>query len=578
MADGEILKKLEDSTKDAVAVQLQTLHTILQRNGRSSYLQRYGASLDTGSFREAVPLSCYDDYADYIDRMADGGGGDDDGDRPVLSVDPLVCFFNSSGTSSMKPKLIPYFDSPPSKAASHIAHQGSVAILRRLFPPRQSINKVLWFIYAGNVTYTKGGFKAMAASSFPLQSNNKNPSPFLSTSASPREVILGSNVEQQMYCHILCGLRNLDFIDGIRAPYAVGLIRAFALLEFKWEQICEDLKCGFPSMEITDIAMRDSVTEVLAGPQLDLSKRIRTICEGKNWGGIVGKLWPNVRYIKCVCTGSMEQYYQKLKYYAGEIPVLGGDYFASECCVGINLDILQPPQLTRFVLLPTAAYFEFLPFTLDEEEIGDDAQETVDFSGVEVGKMYEIVVTTYRGFFRYRLGDVVRVVGFHNTSPEVEFVMRAPKTPAEILTERDLMTAMGNFQLVLRTVKMPDVTEFASFFDLDSIPKQLKIFLEVAGVLQDEKLQELGSVLRRNFSSLEDGLGGVYKLRKGRGEVGPLLVSIVKPGSFNRLLQMATENGAPASQYKPPKIIRNLEIVHFMEGSALLTVSFDSSD
>ena len=94
MADGEILNNLEDSTKDAVAVQLQTLHTILQRNGRSSYLQRYGASLDTGSFREAVPLSCYDDYADYIDRMADGGGGDDDGDRPLLSVDPLVCFFN----------------------------------------------------------------------------------------------------------------------------------------------------------------------------------------------------------------------------------------------------------------------------------------------------------------------------------------------------------------------------------------------------------------------------------------------------------------------------------------------------
>ena len=98
MADGEILKKLEDSTKDAMAVQLQTLQTILQRNGRSSYLKRYGvgAFLDTASFREAVPLSCYDDYADCIGRMADGGGGgdDDDGDRPMLSVDPLVCFFN----------------------------------------------------------------------------------------------------------------------------------------------------------------------------------------------------------------------------------------------------------------------------------------------------------------------------------------------------------------------------------------------------------------------------------------------------------------------------------------------------
>ena len=417
----------------------------------------------------------------------------------------------------------------------------------------------------------------MAASAYPLQSSNKNPSPFLSPFVSPPEVILGSNVEQQMYCHILCGLRNLDFIDGIRAPYAVALIGAFVLLESKWEQLCEDLERGFPSLDISDTAMRDSVTEVLAGPQLDLSKKIRTICEGNNWCGIVSKLWPNVRYIKCVCTGSMKQYYQKLKYYADEIPVLGGDYFASECCVGINLDILQPPQLTRFVLLPNAAYFEFIPFNLDQE-IGVDARETVDFSSVEVGKMYEVVVTTYRGFYRYRLGDIVRVVGFHNSSPEVEFVMRAPKSSAEILTERDLMTAMENLQLVLRNVKMPDVSEFASFFDLDSNPKQLKIFVEVGGVLQDEKLQELCWLLRRNFSSLEDGLGGVYKMRKGRGEVGPFLVSIVKPGSFNRLLEMAIENGAPASQYKPPKIIRNPGIVDFMEGSALVTVSSDSSD
>lgn len=418
----------------------------------------------------------------------------------------------------------------------------------------------------------------MAASAYPLHSNNKNPSQFLSTSVSPPEVILGSNVEQQMYCHILCGLRNLDVVDSIRAPYAAGIIRAFALLEIKWEQMCDDIKCGFPSLEIPDMAMRDVVVEVLAGPQLDLSKRIRAFCEVKDWGGIVRRLWPNIRFMKCVCTGSMEQYYQKLKYYAEEIHVLGGDYFASECCVGINLDILQTPQLTRFVLLPTAAYFEFLPYRFDEET-DLSPHKTDDFSSVEVGKMYEIVVTTYRGLFRYRLGDVVRVVGFHNESPEVEFLMRAPQTPAEILTERDLITAMQDFQLVLRKcMKVVDFVEFASFFDLEWTPKHLKIFVEVVGVMGNEELKELGSVLRCNLSSLEDGLGGVYKSGKERCEVGPLLVSIVKPGSFSGLLQMATENGAPASQYKPPKIIRNRRIVDFMEGSSLMTVSSDSSD
>ena len=194
--------------------------------------------------------------------------------------------------------------------------------------------------------------------------------------------------------------------------------------------------------------MRKAVTNTLGGPQPELANRIRLICEGNNWGGIVYRLWPNIRYIRCVTTGSMKQYYQKLKYYAGEVPILGGDYFASECCVGLNLDIMQPPETTRFVMLPTFAYFEFLPFNINEDN--DASKEAVDYSSVEVGKMYEVVVTTYRGYYRYRLGDIVRVVGFYNSPPLVEYVMRAPKNPAEIVTEKDLISAVENFQLALR--------------------------------------------------------------------------------------------------------------------------------
>ncbi|XP_059625801.1 probable indole-3-acetic acid-amido synthetase GH3.6 [Cornus florida] len=580
--DEEIINELEESTKDATRHQLETLRIILEHNSGvrylEPYLRGYRAPIDAGTFRRVVPLSCYDDYADHIRRMADNDGDDD---RSLLSVDHLVCFFYSSGTSSMRPKAIPYFDSMPSKAISYLAHQGSSAILRRLFPPIPSVNKSLWFIYAGNVTKTKGGYKVMAASAFPIHGNSSKFPHFLSSCVSPKEVILGSDVQHQMYCHLLCGLRYSNVVDNIRAPYAASLVKAFCLLESKWEQLCEDLEHGFLSLEINDVAMRDSVIEVLCGPQHDLSKKIQSICEEKKWGGILSKLWPNVRYVKCVSTGSMDQYYSKLKYYAGEIPVLGGDYFASECCVGINLDIMQPPELTRYVMLPTAAYFEFIPYFDSNSKTSVTAEETLDLSGVEVGKLYEVVVTTYRGFYRYLLGDVVKVVGFYNSSPQIEFVMRAPKAPGEIITERDLMSAVANFQLVLRNRMTVEITEFASFLELELNPKQLKIFLEVemgCMFLEKEKLQESVMVLRSCCSSLEDGLGGMYKVMRERGEVEPLLVYIVKPGSFDRLLQLAVENGAPASQYKPPKIIRNRKFVDFMEVSAVVNVCLDSSD
>lgn len=443
----------------------------------------------------------------------------------------------------------------------------------RFFPPRSSANKVLGFIYAGNVTQTSGGFMAMAATAFPLYSNNPNALRFLSVFVSPKDVILGTDVNQQMYCHLLCALRHFDVIDGITAPYAAGLIKALTLLESQWENLSEDLKNGIPSSEVSDAAMRQSVIEILGGPQPDLSYRIRQICEGKSWEGIVSKLWPNVRYIKSVTTGSMVQYYPKLKFYSGEIPIVGAGYFASECCVAINLDILQPPELTRYVVLPTAAYFEFLPFDTERSCVTDE--QTVDLSGVEVGKMYELVVTTFRGLYRLCLGDIVRVVGFHHMSPQVEFVMRAPKSSGQIITEKDLMSTMASFQLMLREEFAAEIMEFSSFVDLESERKQLKIFVEVkdlSSLLQNDKFTESVDARRKCCSVLEDGLRGIYQIMRARGDVGPLSVSIVRPGSFDQLLEEAIRNGAPASQYKPPKIVINHKIVDYLKTSVVMTL------
>ncbi|KAJ1433025.1 GH3 family [Sesbania bispinosa] len=574
MTDEELIQKLEESTINAQHHQLETLRSILLHNGKVSYLQSFkdkGDPADPATFTRVVPLSSYEDYVDYINQMADGKH---DPNHPLLSVDPLLCFFYSSGTSCMKQKLIPYYDSNLSKAASFIGHRGSVAVLQRLFPPRPDVNKILWFLYADNITTTKCGLKVMAASSYPLQSGKATPQQ-LAAFSSPLEVIIGSHVEHQMYCHLLCGLRKLEVIDGISTPYAIGLIKAFGLLESKWEQLCDDLGHGFPSYEISEVAMREAVSNTLGGPQPELANRIRLVCEGKNWGGIVNRLWPNIRYIRCVTTGSMKQYYQKLKYYAGEVPILGGDYFASECCVGINLDIMQPPETTQFVMLPTAAYFEFLPFNMNEDN--DVGEETVDLSNVEVGKMYEVIVTTHRGFYRYRLGDVVRVVGFHNSSPQVEFVMRAPKTPAEILTEKDLISAVEDFQLALRGAMRIEIVEFASFLDQESSPKQLKVFVEVqeeSDFLED-KLEESVAIFRSCISSLESGLGALYKVQRDKGQLGNLLIFILRPGAFDQLSELAIKNGAPASQYKPPKILRNHEVVKFLEQLAFVSVSLD---
>ncbi|KAL4304742.1 hypothetical protein HN51_038880 [Arachis hypogaea] len=571
----EVIEKLEEYTKNARHHQLETLRSILQHNAKVLYLQRFLSNLhhdlDADTFRSLVPLSSFEDYADYINHMAEHGTQHD---SPLLSVDPLLGFFYSSGTATMKPKLIPYFDSSLCNDATFLAIQWTFLIRKRFFPTRPSINKILWFHHVGNITTAKCGLNVMPVSQYILQCGKVTPQEIPMVYASPSEVFVGSHADQQTYCHLLCGLRNLDLIDGIAAPYSLGLVKAFTLLESKWEQLCHDLERGFPSHEISDIAMREAVTETLGGPQPELSNRIRQICEdnGNDWSGIAHTLWRNVRYIKCVSTGIMKQYYPKVKYYAGEVPVVGGDYFASECSVGLNLDIMQPPETTRYVLFPNTAYFEFLPFNMNDETNNNVADEMFDLSSVEVGKMYEIVVTTYGGFYRYRLGDVVRILGFYNSSPEVEFVMRAPKAASEILTERDLISAIDNFQLSLRGAMMRiQIVEFASFLDQESRPKQLKVFVEVQeeSDFMEDKQEESIRTLRSCITSLEGSLGALYKVEKVKGQLGNLMVFILRPGAFDKLYEVAIRNGTPASQYKPPKILRNHEIVSVLEKYSL---------
>ena len=74
-----------------------------------------------------------------------------------------------------------------------------------------------------------------------------------------------------------------------------------------------------------------------------------------------------------------------------------------------------------------------------------------------------------------------------------------------------------------------------------------------------------------NVVLLSKAMWEVFIRCRDKGEIHPLSLSILKCGSFDSLLQVTIENGAAASQYKPPKIIRNRVIVDVMKGYVIVT-------
>src|SRR6266581_8433715 len=95
------------------------------------------------------------------------------------------------------------------------------------------------------------------------------------------------------------------------------------------------------------------------------------------------------------------------------------------------------------VLDVTSHYFEFIP-----EAEGDSPQPTVLAAHeLQAGANYFIVPTTAFGLYRYHIHDVVRVTGFHNQTPLVEFLSKGAhfaNITGEKLSEYHVAGAMAD--------------------------------------------------------------------------------------------------------------------------------------
>jgi len=90
-----------------------------------------------------------------------------------------------------------------------------------------------------------------------------------------------------------------------------------------------------------------------------------------------------------------------LDYYSGGLPKVSTAYGTSEGATGVNLKPLCDPSDVSYTIFPDNGYFEFIPLDNPTDFTQDSIPQLVDLANVEVGKEYEIVVTTYAGLYRF---------------------------------------------------------------------------------------------------------------------------------------------------------------------------------
>eukprot|EP00246_Nothoceros_aenigmaticus_P017217 TRINITY_DN826_c0_g1_i2.p1 TRINITY_DN826_c0_g1~~TRINITY_DN826_c0_g1_i2.p1 ORF type:complete len:292 (-),score=47.77 TRINITY_DN826_c0_g1_i2:174-1049(-) len=268
----------------------------------------------------------------------------------------------------------------------------------------------------------------------------------------------------------------------------------------------------------------------------------------------------------------MAAYLSMLEELAGGLPIISMHYGASEGYFGVNLEPLCPPTQVKYTIMPFLNFFEFIPMRRDPVtwETHPALDGIVDFGGVAIGQDYELVVTTFTGLYRYRVGDILRVTGFYNKCPQFEFVGRknvvlsidTDKTEEADL-HHALTAALDVLQAQLREHRVhTQLLDYSSLADVDSNPGHYVIFVELSGLggkavggeweAEDWFREECVQFCH----NMERHLSCIYTRNRHEGIIGPLELRLVTEGSFDLLASAAVARGAEIGQYKTPRCLK----------------------
>ncbi len=552
-------QRFQKDTRQAGMINRRVLSQILQQNAETVYGKLNGFAqvppFDSQAYKKQVPLTDFEDYEPYIEEIAAGKAN-------VLTADPVLYFGLSSGTTGKQKRIPTTAYSRKIVNLSHMFQQQG--LLRRALYSARRGGKGLMLMNMSGAGSTQPGINTEADGTAPgipagsgtaggVKSMQKILPYFWTT---PPEVLSIGDQAAANYLHLLFALTETN-LTYMMAPFASGICQLFGVLEQKGPQLAKDLQEG------------------RLDPNLKLEPRLRQILESKlkpNPGrgaeleqelaqglkGIAPRLWPKISHVSAVAGGSFGIYTDKLKYYIGDTPIYSAIYAATEAMIGLAPEVNKP----IYVVSPRAAYFEFIPIA--ESESIDPP--TLDLDELQVGQSYEIVVTTYAGFYRYRLGDVVKAVGTYNASPIVEFLYRKGQLlnlTGEKTSETAVQEAIGQTVKSLNLV----LEDYTVVLGLDTGTANYNFFLEVSENLGLAATGPARSDLAKLKSALESNLRQAnprYAAAVKGNKLSPCTVQLVQAGTFQKIRLELIRRGASPNQAKVPRLLKDPSLLNLL--------------
>ena len=378
--------------------QRSLLSRILRRNAATAFGREYHfESISTPSAFRKIPLSEYEDYRVAIAAIKSGK-------TTVLTQEPVELLQPTSGSTSAT-KLIPYTQAVSKQFKAAI--DPWIASLYLVFPTLL-FGRHYWSISPTTphpidpTSQVRIGFADDSEYLGVVQR-------FLARAlfAVPQEISRVTNQDAFEYLTLLflCREKNLRMVSVWHPSFLTVLLKA---LPGHFQLILRDIESGAIHTGLQlDSDTRAKLASYLSPCPSRASELAGIDTAAPDWPQA---LWPRLRVISCWTDGISEPWVSVLVTCFPSATIQGKGLTATEGIVTFPLG-----KSGQKVCAIRSHFLEFINITTG---IIHNVWQ------VEAGKEYSVLLTTGGGLYRYRLHDLVRVTGFFNQTPCLDFISR----------------------------------------------------------------------------------------------------------------------------------------------------------
>ena len=422
--------------------------------GRENDFEDIGSARD---YADRFPVTEYEYYKGYIDRMAEG-------EEDVLFPGRTEFFHVTSGSTG-ESKLIP--ESVNEKKARtlalrsrymHMLLRSSVKNFRRIFA----------FYYRPVEGVTEGGipFGQASGRTVKLGRAYRLRMKFMAYTSALYDEMDDEAVDYTMM-RLSIAHRDVGLMIGNNAR---RIVRYAELAENAAEDIIKDIRSGTNKYVLPEKIKRIERKTLRPDPERadELEKLLRDGHFSPRY------YWKNMTLVSCWLGGSVGVYARDVRRLVSEkAKFFDIGYGASEAKINIPLNFDDPAgPLSIFT-----CFFEFEPAEGGKPLLAHELED---------GKTYGILLTTYAGLYRYRIRDNVRVDGFTGNTPNIVFVskdedvanMIMEKIHGDLLISavREIVTECGYGFSTCQVYTDTANTRYIIYIEMDGIPSDMDAF------------------------------------------------------------------------------------------------------